>query len=91
MTEKKWLIWSLEHDAWWRRNSQGYTHNLEAAGRYSYEEALQITAGANWGCGPVVNGERFTGRIQCGRPYEAMIREDAYGKCYKHPRAEIKP
>lgn len=35
----KWLIWSNEHGAWWAPNSRGYTTLLEAAGRYTKEQA----------------------------------------------------
>ena len=43
----KWLIWSLEHDSWWKPNHQGYTLKKEEAGRYSFEEALKIAISAN--------------------------------------------
>lgn len=41
------LIWSIEHNAWWRANSHGYTRDLADAGVYLYSEALQILQGAN--------------------------------------------
>lgn len=43
----KWLIWSNEHRSWWREAHNGYTTDRKQAGRYFYEEALQIVAGAN--------------------------------------------
>lgn len=42
-----WLIWSIEHDAWWRPSHRGYTPLRKEAGLYEYEEALQIVKGAN--------------------------------------------
>lgn len=39
-----YLIWSNEHRAWWRPDSQGYTVNMGGAGRYSREDALRICA-----------------------------------------------
>lgn len=45
---KRFLIYSREHNLWWRANSAGYTHAIEEAGRYSYEDALAICQGANW-------------------------------------------
>lgn len=42
-----WLIWSIEHDAWWRPNSNGYTLKLEDAGKYTFEQAFDICHGAN--------------------------------------------
>ena len=37
-----YLIWSNEHDAWWRPESCGYTTFIESAGRYSKAEAEDI-------------------------------------------------
>jgi hypothetical protein len=45
--EDRWLIWSYEHDAWWRPGSWGYTRELAEAGRYSAAEAERIVARAN--------------------------------------------
>lgn len=41
MTDKV-LIWSNEHSAWWRPNSQGYAINLACAGLYERAEAEEI-------------------------------------------------
>ena len=46
--KKKWLIWSIEHNGWWKANSSGYTRLVINAGRYNYEAALQIVTGANY-------------------------------------------
>ncbi len=46
---KKWLVWSIEHTGWWLPNHHGYTGRVDLAGRYSYEEALEIVTGANYG------------------------------------------
>lgn len=43
-----YLIWSNEHNAWWRPNSQGYTHSIEAAGRYGLQEAIRVSNQANY-------------------------------------------
>lgn len=51
-TEKvkvRWLIWSLEHNGWWKPNNCGYTQSIKEAGRYSYPEAREILQGANYG------------------------------------------
>ncbi len=45
--KKEWLIWSIEHNAWWKPNENGYTNVKEGAGRYTYEDALRITKDAN--------------------------------------------
>jgi hypothetical protein len=44
-----YLIWSHEHSAWWRPNNCGYTTHLEAAGRYSRDDAISICADAHDG------------------------------------------
>ncbi len=47
MNTYRWLIWSIEHNAWWAPNQHGYRTSREQAGRYTYEEALEIVRGAN--------------------------------------------
>jgi len=42
-----WVIWSEEHGAWWKADSNGYTHSLVQAGRYSEENAKRIEENAN--------------------------------------------
>ncbi len=42
-------IWSFEHNAWWRANSQGYTSYESRAGLYDRDKALSIVASANYG------------------------------------------
>lgn len=37
-----WLVWSIEHDAWWGPNHSSYYTDINAAGRYSLEEAIGI-------------------------------------------------
>ena len=45
MSEQTFVIWSWEHLAWWAPNRQGYTEQLEQAGRYSHAEAADIVVG----------------------------------------------
>lgn len=47
MDKIKWLIWSIEHKAWWGPNCCGYTISQYEAGRYTYGEAIRIVADAN--------------------------------------------
>lgn len=42
-----WLIWSNEHDMWWRANERGYTPSRKLAGRYTFEKAKSIVKMAN--------------------------------------------
>lgn len=39
---ESYLVWSNEHRAWWRANSQGYAKSIEDAGVYSRDEAMDI-------------------------------------------------
>jgi hypothetical protein len=41
------LIWSYEHQGWWLPARNGYTVDIDSAGRYSFTEATQICAEAN--------------------------------------------
>lgn len=43
MKTDRYLIWSHEHNAWWGPNQSGYTTDVEQAGRYSFDEAAEIT------------------------------------------------
>jgi hypothetical protein len=47
-TEEEYFIWSVEHNAWWRPNHNGYCASWSQAGRYSKDEAFRISARANW-------------------------------------------
>jgi hypothetical protein len=41
------LIWSIEHQRWWRPGRLGYTGDLAEAGHYRADEAAAILARAN--------------------------------------------
>ena len=45
--EPTFLIWSIEHEAWWRAGWLGYTIDLADAGHYSAAEARGILERAN--------------------------------------------
>ena len=47
MSEREYVIWSFEHDAWWGPGRMGYTSELAEAGRYTKAQADQIVAHAN--------------------------------------------
>ncbi len=56
----KVMIFSLEHDAWWKPNSRGYTTDQAQAGLYDEAQVAQIVRGAN---------------IHGGRRNEVMVRQ----------------
>jgi hypothetical protein len=47
--EKFYLIWSLEHKAWWGRAGNGYRKDRIEAGLYTFDEASKIVKDANIG------------------------------------------
>lgn len=40
------LVWSMEHNAWWRPSWCGYTAHRHEAGRYPRAEAQEIVGGS---------------------------------------------
>jgi hypothetical protein len=47
MNEIRYLIWSEEHQAWWRANATGYTRSIYQAGRFTQAQAHDIVKSAN--------------------------------------------
>ena len=37
-----YLVWSNEHDAWWKAGGWGYASGLRSAGHFTREQALDI-------------------------------------------------
>ena len=65
----EFLIWSIEHGAWWRPGGMGYTRRLDEAGRYSSTEAEAIVRRAN---GPHLKPGEAN---ECAIPIECVERE----------------
>lgn len=42
-----WLIYSIEHSAYWKINGYGYTQDIKEAGRFNVFEAERICEDAN--------------------------------------------
>jgi len=42
-----WLIWSEEHRGWWKPARRGYTEKRSEAGKYPFEDAVEILRSAN--------------------------------------------
>lgn len=70
MEKTKWIIWSIEHDGWWKTSNNGYTNEIKGAGIYSYEGALNIVDGANY---HMTLPKRPKFDKDLNTPYEAMI------------------
>jgi hypothetical protein len=44
-----WLIWSIEHNAWWKPDARWYTTHRDQAGRHDTKLALKYVWEANKG------------------------------------------
>ena len=44
---REWLVWSYEHQGWWKPWRWGYTREVAEAGRYTLAEATEICEKAN--------------------------------------------
>lgn len=62
--EQKFYIWSNEKLAFWRPARSGYTFNITEAGKYDFEEAVQICKDAN---------DRFFEKDNCAAPNETIL------------------
>lgn len=68
-----WLIWSYEHDAFWKDKQNGYTTDRKEAGRYSFSEACRIVFEAN--------------KFHQNEAYEGMIRDESL--CCRAPMIDF--
>jgi hypothetical protein len=66
MNDRKCLIWSFEHGQWWRDNCDGYTSDIEDAGRYSLQKAVQLCQNALWS-DPLQHGEAIVPLMEGAR------------------------
>lgn len=48
--QQRWLVYSREHNAFWKPNEHGYINTVDGAGRYTHEHAEEIVTGANRYC-----------------------------------------
>lgn len=55
MENQKFIVWSVEHEAWWMDREDGYTPFRRDAGVYSYKDACRIVASANRGLNDTPN------------------------------------
>lgn len=76
----RYLIWSHEHAAWWGPASNGYTRAVTQAGRYTYDDAMDICAAALPG---TANRMRAFPELPV-REAEAMLLRDRYIALYPH-------
>lgn len=59
----KYLIYSREHNRWWKAGGWGYTVHMKEAGQFTYEEAKKICD----------NGNRFIKHYELEGPNEFMV------------------
>jgi hypothetical protein len=59
-TQPKFLIWSREHQAYWKAGRNGYTKNADEAGVYSLREGLEICQNAHEWVNLTVHGPEET-------------------------------
>jgi hypothetical protein len=71
-----YVIWSIEHQAWWPASRMGYVETLALAGHFSREEAAAIVDRANYPPGVF---------------HECMIPVEAFGEYFQPPRTSITP
>jgi hypothetical protein len=43
MTDELYLVWSNQHQRWWRSDRKRYTKNIAKADRYNWEEVVKIS------------------------------------------------
>lgn len=55
MNEKLYLIWSIEHNGWWKPAMNGYTQKRNEAGKYNFATASLIVKNANIGLHDIPN------------------------------------
>jgi len=76
MKTDEYVIWSIEHQAWWPASRMGYVLTLALAGRFSREDAAAIVEHANYPPGTF---------------HECMIPLEAFGEYFQVPRTRITP
>jgi hypothetical protein len=58
-----YVIWSIEHTAWWAPHRRGYVRDVLRAGRYARSEAREIVRDAN-----IVSFEECMIPVECIEP-----------------------
>jgi hypothetical protein len=74
--DTEYVIWSIEHQAWWPASCMGYVETLALAGRFSHKEAAAIVARANYPPGTF---------------HECMIPVEAFGEYEWTEHANLLP
>ena len=46
-TEKLYVIWSIEHQAWWKQTKCGYVEHISDAGHFPFTESEHIVKLSN--------------------------------------------
>lgn len=72
--KREWLIWSIEHDGWWKIARRGYTKKIGEAGLYSFDEARRIVHNAN--------------HFRTNLPFESMVHVEDFPWPENEPQTE---
>jgi hypothetical protein len=75
-----WLVWSIEHNAWWGPNHCGYTPDRDRAGRYSVDQAREICRNANYRAGSDNEGTGLPSEVMVPSPQWLMLSDAAIAK-----------
>ena len=60
-----YVLWSIEHTAWWAPHRRGYTRDIRDAGRYERLDAREIVRESN-----VVSFNECMIPVECVEPEE---------------------
>lgn len=81
----KYLIWSNEHNSWWKANSAGYTDYTHLAGRYTKQQAIGICNDANF-TWDTDKRSKIPDELPVEESIAIKLKYKIYGKDYKEAR-----
>jgi hypothetical protein len=73
-----YIIWSHRKKQWWRAERAGYTDHVSDAGRYTREEAGDITLDCLPGQNVAISGEGMIAKFTDMTPPEVIKTIDSY-------------
>lgn len=79
--QRVWLIWDFERGMWWKNGGNGYTKNVDQAGRYTAEECEKWLHSGNF------NRDGMKDDAERDKPNTAIVRD--YVKQKREPCCEL--